>query len=199
MFSVLSEGLQHEGPKSNMIAEPAQVVVMMPNSRVVKAETELRDLKSGLFVLGLGVVVVIVLGLYFFYVKSGSTRPSNLYSRDTLDNKKADLKDNILLAGPPQGLGQPAQSMQGSQRPQVPQRSQPDIKDAQPVHSARSPLKLDLTEDIVKIVGHIPVWGLEDKDIVETKVSESDENIAAMIRAREQLSKSLEKASEVTI
>ena len=54
-------------------------------------------------------------------------------------------------------------------------------------------------DDVVKIVGHIPVWGLEEKDIVETKVSESDENIAAMVRAREELSKSLEKAAEVVI
>lgn len=198
MFSILADGLKTEGPKSNMIAEPAQVVVMMPNSRVNKAEAELRDLKTGIVVVGLFVFGLIILGLWWALSRprqsldvmpSMQRRPNTTNTVDFIA-KKAELKEDILLGGPPQLGPQVGPQLKPAKQLEAPIRSEPHKLN---LIERRKPEAVELPlDDIVRVVGHIPVWDLEDKDIVETKVSESDATIAAMVRERERLSKSLE-------
>lgn len=208
MFSILADGLKTEGPKSNMIAEPAQVVVMMPNSRVNKAEAELRDLKTGIAVVALIFIGLFVFAIYWFFSRPKRSledmEPVKL-KKTSFVEKKAELKDDILLGGPPQmpqknaGVQNVRQDVRQDGRQDVHQDVRQNVKvhsiPLLPVTQIDSPL-----DDIVKVTGHIPVWGLEEKDIVETKVSETDATIAAMVREREKLSKALESVkSEVSI
>jgi len=201
MFSILADGLKTEGPKSNMIAEPAQVVVMMPNSRVNKAETELRDLKTGIFVVGLFILGLLILGLWWALSRPRQNldiMPSIQKTKSSVSNgpdftaKKAELKDEILLGGPPQ-FGQQRGQPVGHQVQVGPQKvTEPKIELQKAMHmKPRADVEVPL-DDIVRVTGHIPVWDIDEKDIVETKVSESDATIAAMVRERERISKSLE-------
>ena len=207
MFSILADGLKTEGPKSNMIAEPAQVVVMMPNTRVNKAEAELRDLKTGIAVVGLVFIGLFVFAIYWFFSKPKRSledmEPVKV-KKNSFVEKKAELKDDILLGGPPQmpqlkpGSQNARSDVRSDARSEVRLDVRSDVRpDVKVIASAQVDLPLD---DIVKVIGHIPVWGLEEKDIVETKVSETDATIAAMVREREKLSKALESVkTEVAI
>ena len=127
MFSVLSEGLKYgEGPKSNMIAEPAQVVVMMPNSRVIKAETELQNLKSGLFVIMACIGLAMLFGLYYFFTKKSRVDDTLKGSpKAPIDLKKAALMEKIILGGPPQigSQGQSSRPLVGQVGPQAGQNN----------------------------------------------------------------------------
>lgn len=166
MFSILSEGLQTDGPKSVMIATAEK-----PQT----AEKELRDLKMGLAAFGLIVCTLFFVGLFFYFRSSKAATPD---LRPDFESKRAALKEEIMLAGPPQF---------GTQQQHPAQPVQQTVQE--PHQMLKVVAKVD--EDTIKIEGHIPIWGLDEKDIVETKVSESDENIAAMIRERERISKSL--------
>ena len=183
MFEGLSSGLESKkfvtpiastminasAPPPGMIAEPAQVVVLMPGSRAEKAESALGKIKMYIAIVST-LVVVAMLFLFYFWLR-GSSKPQ--YAGKTLPG--ITLKDT-------------APSNQLIQQQALPQASQQTPQQPAPVQK-----KVISFEDIVSITGPIPIWEAGEEDIVnEKRISENDDSIANIIKAREALTKDIE-------
>lgn len=153
-------------------AEPAQVMVMVQNTRAVEAENKLAKLKSIVTLIVIVLVGLCVLALWRYFRRE----------------PKAEYAGKPL-PGPPlaaQGLSKHISF-------------QPTVQPVQPIAQPLvQPLVQALTQppvaNVVKIVGTIPLWTKEDSfyDEPEPRVSESDSSIAVLVKQRETFTKDLE-------
>ena len=184
MFSgIFTAGQQNEGPKSsNLIAEPAQVMVLVPGSRAQKAENSLASLKNYLVGFAfLFFIVIVLVGLYLFFKRRtkyearalpGPVKESqkNTFNADHKANVSSlninDEQSNSVLSN----LSAEPLGPLGPLGPAGPK------------------------DDIIKISGKLPIWNLTDDTVLpeEPKVSENSNSINALIKSREQLTKHFE-------
>jgi len=201
MFSELSNGLDDKKfmtpiastmiKTPGMTAEPAQVMVLMPGTRAEKAENALSQLKSYIAIASTCFVIGVFMMLYFWF-RSGK-KPE--YAGKTLPGiasvpagpsvpsvplvPSGPLK-SVPLSGP--SALRPPQAPTAPQAPQAPQ--------APP---APRPEHRITFEDIVPVEGRIPIWDTPEESVAgEKRVSENDESIANIIKAREALTKDIE-------
>ena len=182
MFSgIFTAGQQTEGPKSsNLIAEPAQVMVLVPGTRAQKAENSLANLKN--YIIGFGflfLVILIVVGLYLFF-------------------KRRTKYEARALPGPISS----SNSLKASDKLHAKSSATPQQEQSNSILSNLSTEPLDLgnigtsgpKDDIIKISGKLPIWNITDDTVLpeEPKVSENSNSINALIKSREQLTKHFE-------
>ena len=188
MFSDLTSGLESKkfmtpisssminNTPPGMIAEPAQVVVLMPGSRAEKAENALGQLKTYISIFSTIAGIIIISAFYFWF--RGSKKPH--YSGKTLPG--IAIPDATVMIDRAKEASKPAASYGPSPEATEKYEKQPVIK---PVVSF---------EDIVHVDGPIPIWDTPDEEPTsgEKRVSENDESIANIIKAREALTKDIE-------
>lgn len=185
MFADLSSGLEKKYmtpmasnmiTPSGMIAEPAQVMVMVPGTRAQTAENALGTLKTYITVFATVVVIGLFAMVYFWFFKEKKPQ----YAGKTLPGI-ADFQESR-----PEVQARPESKPNGpwpESRPVRPTALGPEM----PVPKSIS------FEDIVSVDGPFPVWDTpEETSNSEKRVSENDESIANIIKAREALSKDIE-------
>lgn len=173
--AVYSNGSVPEG----FHAEPAQVMVMVQNTRAVEAENKLAKLKSIVTLIVIALVGLCVLALWRYFRRE----------------PKAEYAGKPL-PGPPLTAQGPSKHI--SFNPTVqPVQQQPIAQTLPLVQPLVQPLTQPLVQpvaNVVKIVGTIPLWTKEDSfyDEPEPRVSESDSSIAVLVKQRETFTKDLE-------
>ena len=154
-------------------AEPAQVMVMVQNTRAVQAETKLATLKTAVAGI-IGLVIIVLFAVVYFFL---SRRKKPEYKGIELPG--APLQD--IQKGAPQMMPQPS-IQQPPLAHQPPLVQQPSM---QPFGADRP--------NVVRVHGPIPLWTSEDsRDEPEPRVSESDSSIASLVKQREIFTKDLE-------
>ena len=152
-------------------AEPAQVMVMVQNTRAVQAGTKLASLKTAVAGI-IGLVIIVLFAVVYFFLSR---------------RKKPEYKGIELPGAPLQDIQKGAPQMmpplvQQSLMHQPPLVQQPSM---QPLGADRP--------NVVRVHGPIPLWTSEDsRDEPEPRVSESDSSIASLVKQREIFTKDLE-------
>jgi len=187
MFRGLSDGLRAGSVtsvmkplNSGMIAEPAQVVVLVPGNRANAAEASLASLKTyismGLFVS----VALFATYVYFSFFKKSSKK----------------IYDGKALPGISEGLMNALESNVKNEHPKMILKDTKIIPQSAPHSSLHSSPQQSTThnEDVVYIQGPLPVWNLPEssQDILEKRVDESDQSILNLVKSREAFTKDLE-------
>ncbi len=196
MFSELSNGLDDKKfmtplastmiKAPGMIAEPAQVMVLMPGTRAEKAETALSQLKTYISIVSVCAIIVVLFGLYFWF-RGGSKKPE--YAGKTLPGiSQAEPSKMEPINRAPVNRGPLAGPMN---------TKFPLPEPAGPINTFAGPATVEKPrisfEDIVHVDGRIPIWEPpEESTAGEKRVSENDESIANIIKAREALTKDIE-------
>lgn len=193
-FVQLSHGTGHGTGQAfqtppGMIAEPAKVMVLVPGTRAEKAETALASLRQYINIF-IGLFILVIVAVIYFWLRRkpkteeylGSALPGIIF-----DSQK--LKDLTKKAAVSKAAGNKTASVQiGPTASSVPPA--PQVREQGPPKI----LKMD-PEDIIKIDGPLPIWTVEsdDSNTVEPRVSENDQSIANIIKARESLTKEIEQ------
>lgn len=191
MFADLSSGLEKkymtpmasnmitQTGMNGMIAEPAQVMVMVPGTRAQTAENALGTLKTYITVFATVVVLGLFAMMYFWFFKEKKPQ----YAGKTLPGI-ADFQES-----------RPDVQARPESKPNGPVRPWPESRPVRPTAlSAEMPVPKSISfEDIVSVDGPFPVWDTpEETSNSEKRVSENDESIANIIKAREALTKDIE-------
>lgn len=181
---------QMTGP---MIAEPAQVMVMVPGTRTAQAESRLATLRSYIFSFILVAVGLLVFGLCYYFIKKrnyeGRELPGaikGLYAKP-LKQKISNSNDSRL----PTALA----NNNHVQALKKPEETKEEVE-----LNALPPLTSSLVqEDIVQVYGILPIWTNSDivSEVVETKVSENNNHINNLIKSREDLTKHFEALTKL--
>ena len=106
MFASLADGLKISpegsiGPKSSMIAENAQVVVMVPGGRAEKAESALSKIKTNIAIVTVMFFCVLLAVIVFMFLKFMQKRP--VYEGKTLPSahqEKVEVEKAVELVKP---------------------------------------------------------------------------------------------------
>jgi hypothetical protein len=175
MFPGILSSMGQVGPKSsNLVAEPAQVMVLVPGTRAKQAESSLASLKMYIYLFAFFVLMVLIAIAYYYYRKKpkyegrelpGAYEPKikvpELAKQEPIPERLDDLVNDVVVD---------------------------DVVDN--VYDAFN------NDDIVDVYGEIPVWSTND-DIApienDEKVSENSAEINALIKSREQLTQHFEK------
>jgi hypothetical protein len=161
----------------NLVAEPAQVMVLVPKQR--EAVTELKLLKQKLYLFAL--IVVLLFAVYVWYkLKRWWNGPSVPEQVHVLPGPHTFHVKEIAT--------EPVKEFVTQERSYEPKES---IR----VHESIPNVRLPSKDDIVEVHGPIPVWSWPE-DVPtdnETKVSDTTASIEAMIKQREEFTKQLEK------
>jgi hypothetical protein len=154
---------------ANLIAEPAQVVVMVPGTRAKTAEGALANLKNVIICAFL--VFILGLLLFLYYKVQGSKRN---YEGQVLPGI-APLDSPTIALGPLKPTQEPPK----------------DLTTSKPVYDIiEKPAPPE--EDIVHIMGDIPTWAEDDaSDEIDKKITDTDETIIAKLKGREEFVKAL--------
>lgn len=178
MFSGIFGGLTTEPKqsslitKSNLIAEPAQVMVMVPGTRTAQAEGKLAALRSFIFGFVILFVVAIVSIVCYYLFK----------------NKKYDGRE---LPGAIKSLKIP----EVKSKPKISEEE----KIIEPRISSMPSLSSTIaSEDIVQVYGTLPIWSTNEQvSEVEPKVSENNNEINKLIKSREDLTQHFEALTKL--
>lgn len=170
---VLNSALQVPSVPVGYTAEPAQVMVMVQNTRAEQAETKLASLKASV---GLGIIILVLLMCLVVWVY--------------LRRRKAPEYKGTELPGAPlqdlKPLAAPAMSTMLTTHTTMPA----------PVAAAPALMAAPVYTDkpnIVRVHGPIPLWTPDEtRDEPEPRVSESDSSIASLVKQREIFTKDLE-------
>lgn len=147
---------------ANMIAEPAQVVVMVPGTRAATAEGALANLKNIIISVFLLCILAIIIFIYF-KMKGSSAK----YEGRILPGIRTEIQEKPVKTVHPK-----------------PEEIKFDIPQSVPVFQK--------SDDIIKIQGDIPTWTEDEmSDEIDKKVTETDESIIAKLKNREQFLKDL--------
>ena len=171
MFSgIFTAGQQIEGPKSsNLIAEPAQVMVLVPGARAQKAESSLATLKS--YIIGFGFIFILVFVLFGAYMLFKRRTKYEARSLPGPIAEKKNVLPNVVM----------------------PENEQTNIQ-ATTSSLKQATLKRQDEDDIIIISGKLPIWSITEDTVQpeEPKVSENSNSINTLIKSREQLTKHFE-------
>ena len=162
-----------QGPQgANMIAEPAQLVVLVPGTKT--GEQLLSKVKAYAMIASM-----VLLGLFILFVATSwrsRKKPASDYAGTTLPGAfvtagEAPVAEAPVVKAPV--VKEPVSKM----APTAPQMPEPE------------------QEDIVRVTGIIPVWNLSDAvepEQDEKRVTENDPTIQAIIKSREAMTKEIE-------
>ena len=163
-----------KGPlDSNLVAEPAQVVVLMPKR---SSEGLLERIKTySLYVL----IGFVVLGILYVYL-TWKSRPYEGRVLPGVAKQSMDTKWDTFAA------------TQHEIETIEPVRAPEPVVAPVAVRAPRS-VQQD-NEDIFKISGSIPVWDSPEEpiDIIEKRVDEHDHTVTSIVQSREAFNKELE-------
>lgn len=172
MFANLSQGLTN-GPHgvsvisntipSGMMAEPAQVMVLVPNTRALEAETKLSTIKY--YLAAIFVCFILIATIYVYIL---TRRKADMYKGKALPS---------VVEDPLEPVKEPVKVIRFEPEARIIEQH---IEEPQ--------------DDIVSIVGAIPVWAVKDSDdSAEARVDESSANILNLVKSREQFTKDIEE------
>ena len=188
MFPGIINSISENGPKSsNLVAEPAQVMVLVPGTRAKEAENSLAKLKTYIYLFCFIVLLIFVcIFMYYFYRRKSRYEGRELpgaYETNLTSVDKIEKIDEPFRPERTEKLDRPDRP----ERPERPNVTQEKIT----VESFIQPV-----EDIIDITGEIPTWNLSD-DVApienDEKVSENSAEINALIKSREALTQHFEK------
>jgi len=152
---------------ANLIAEPAQVVVMVPGTRAKTAEGALANLKN--VILCAFLVFILGLLLFLYYKVQGSKR-----------NYEGQVLPGIAPLDSPTIVSRPLE---------LPEQAK-EVSQFKPADFIEKPAPPE--DDIVHIMGDIPTWAEDDaSDEIDKKITDTDETIIAKLKGREEFVKAL--------
>lgn len=194
----VTAGAYSGSTRPGLVAEPAQVMVLVPGGRAEAAESALRRLKS--YITGFGVILGLI-GIAIVWWKRRSAVPTGLEGARALPGIDVGpvTLPGIMKVGPQHGLETErlALATPSSLVPPPSRHSRPPPVASPPPRPTPSSLLTEVAEDdIVPVIGQLPIWSNpeEPPEDQETRVSDNDPNIVAMIKAREAMSEAFESS-----
>lgn len=158
---------------AGMIAEPAQVMVLVPGTRAQQAETKLASFKFYAYVIAFALLAVGLSVVYFFF-----------WRRPVYEGRE---------------LPGAVKSIRSKTKSVIETSVKPEAKEEYPdkfTLKQEKPYLKDLQEDIVPVIGPLPTWSSEDTVELETKVSENHTSVNTLIKSRESLTKHFEELAQ---
>ena len=148
MFPGIISSIGQIGPKStNLVAEPAQVMVLVPGTRAKEAENSLASLKMYIYIF-VFFIFVVLLGIGFYYYKK---RPK--YEGRELPGAYEKPITKVAFKAPP--------------------KETTEVLYTKIYEEPLNPTMITY-DDIVDVVGEIPVWSIND----DVAPIENDEKVS---------------------
>jgi len=166
---------------ANLIAEPAQVVVMVPGTRAKTAEGALANLKNVIVIVFL--VFILALLMFVYYKVQGSGAKYEGQILPGIRTASEDVKPTLPFVTVPPRLST------ALVKAEVPKPTAIVAKEKDFSIKAFQPEPL---EDIIQITGDIPTWPEDEtSDDIDKKITDTDESIIAKLKGREEFVKTL--------